>query len=277
MLSKGFTLTEVLAAISILTILAFLATVSYRPFTRRVDLQTTTQQLLATLHQARDKTLASEGSSSYGVYLAADRYVLFRGTAYNPSDPANETHALPANLELYDISVGSGSSVVFDRLEGTTSGGGSVGLRLIANPAESAKIVILATGQASLDDAVATTNSRLTDTRHVHLNLTWSIQNSTTLTLDFGAVEETVAMASFFNADRSAFDWEGTVSVNGADQTMRIHTHQLDSATTLLSIRRDRRFNTAPVEILIDGQQLISYAADGQATVGPFGGTMTVQ
>ncbi len=275
--AEGFSLLEVLIAISIMAGLAALATVSYRPFAHSIDLQTATQQLLTTIHQARDRTLSSEGASNYGVHFASDQYVLFKGAVYNAGAADNEVNALPPKLAIYDISLGGGSDVVFDRLAGTTVSAGSVSLRLVNTPEQSTTISILPTGQASLAGSTALTDSRLVDTRHAHFTLTASIQNSTTLKLDFGSVIATINMADYFNAGKTVFDWQGTVSVAGTDQTLRIHTHQLGPASTLLSIHRDRRSNTAAVTISVDSQQIVAYAADGAATVGPLGGTMEIQ
>jgi len=275
--AEGFTLLEIIIAIAILTGLAALAAVSFRPFSRNVDLQTATQQLLTALHQTRDRTLASEGSTTYGLHFENDRYVIFAGDAYNPSAADNEVQTLPAQLEIYDISIGGGSEVVFKRLTGATDTPGTVSLRVKAAPEQTNTITIIDTGQASRAVTGTLADTRLTDTRHVHYNLTGSIQNSSTLQLNFGSAVETVDMADYFNAGKTLFDWQGTIAVGGEDQTLQIHTHELTPATTVLSIHRDRRYNTAGVTVSIDGQTVATYGADGTATVGPLGGELEVQ
>lgn len=277
----GFTLLEVLFAVFILALLGALATVAYRPFGRRVDLQTATQQALTTLQRARDRTIASEGSNVYGVHFETGQYVLFTGTTYNSGASTNEVHELPPNVEISDISITGGNAVVFERIEGTTNNPGSITLQVAADADEVSTITILPSGQTSLLGSANPTDSRIVDTRHVHFDLGWSMQNATTLTLTFsdagGPVVHNVTMADYFNSDKSSFSWEETIDVGGVGQTIRIHTHQLDATGTELSIHRDRRENTKAVDIEIDGQDIVSYAADGTATVGLFGGTMEVQ
>lgn len=123
----------------------------------------------------------------------------------------------------------------------------------------------------------------ITDSRHLEFELLdssgfgWSIQGATTLTLvfnDFPVVTKNVAMASFFNASSTAFDWEEEIDVNGNAERIRVHTRYLDSNDTVLSIHRDKRFNDKGVDISIDAKSIVSYAPDGTPTVGGYGGNM---
>ena len=64
------------------------------------------------------------------------------------------------------------------------------------------------------------------------------------------------------------FDWSGSILVNGSNQVLRVHTHSLTSTSTAFSVTRDRRYNNAALNISLDGQNLINYAADGTTTQG---------
>jgi hypothetical protein len=113
----------------------------------------------------------------------------------------------------------------------------------------------------------------------MEFDLGWSIIGHTTLSLVFHDppnpdVTQNVAMASFFDGLNTEFDWEGTSSVGGSNQTMRVHTYYLDGNDTILSIDRDRRVNSKAVDISIDGMPIVSYAASGTPTVGANGGSM---
>ena len=119
----------------------------------------------------------------------------------------------------------------------------------------------------------------LSDSRHLEFDLGWSISGASTLTLTFHDpgnpdVVESVSMASFFNTGNTEFDWEGSVDVYGDNETLRIHTHYLDSNDTILSIDRERDTNSKAVDISIDSNAIVSYAADGTPTVGASGGVM---
>ncbi len=278
----GFTIIEVLLVMVIGGVLLAITLAALRTVRQHVDIDAATHQIIAALQLARNKTLASQDQSSYGVHFESNKYVLFKGTTYNASASDNEVHTLAARLEIYNIGLAGGSDVIFDRIYGTTSNAGAVSIRLTDEPTNTRTISILASGQVGPQGSVNPTDTRITDTRHLHFNLGWSIQSATTLTLAFSDppnpnVQQNVAMADYFNASQTDFNWEGTVDVNGSDQTLRINTHTLDSINTVLSIHRDRRYNDKAVTISIDGKQIVSYIANGTATVGAYGGTMQQQ
>lgn len=280
-LQHGITIIEVLIVTTIIGILTAFALAGLRPLRGSFNLNTTTNQIMAALQLAHTRTLSSENDTQHGVHFETDQYVVFKGTTYNPDDSDNEVHTLPSQVELYDINVG-GDDVVFDRIEGTTGNAGSVSIRTTNDPVNSQTISILSSGQVGLAGSVNPTDTRVTDTRHLHFDLGWSIQGATTLTLTFSDppgpdIEENVTMSDHFNSDQTSFDWEGTVDVNGEEQTLRVYTHLLDATNTELSINRDRRFNTKAVTVAIDNQDIVSYEADGTATVGGSGGTMEQQ
>lgn len=278
----GFTIIEVLLVVVIGSALFLISLTALRTLRQHADIDSAIHQLIATVQLARNKTLASQDESNYGVHFESGRYVLFKGSTYNASASDNEVHNLLSQLEMYSINVGGGSDVVFDRVYGTTSDAGTVSMRVIAEPTNNKAISILTSGQVGLQGSVIPTDSRITDTRHLHFDLGWSIQDATTLTLEFSDppnpnVQFDITMVDVFNADETDFEWDGTVDVNGSEQALRINTHSLDSANTLLSIHRDQRFNDKAVAISIDDQEIVSYAVDGTATVGSFGGTMEQQ
>ncbi len=283
---KGLTLVELLVASAILAILLLLAIASYRVFTSQVDLETTSQQIISSLQVTRNQTLASEDESVYGVHFETSKYVLFKGATYDASDPDNKEHDL-ASSEIYEINLAGGNDVVYERIRGTTVNSGNIKVRLIADTSRSQTILINSSGQVSLEEAVTPTGTRIFDTRHLHFDLGWSIQNSDTLRFDFfndGVVED-IPMASFFNGGQTEFDWEGTITVNGSDQFLRAHTHFLNATDTTLSIHRDRQKNDKAVQIIFidtdpspdESRDIVSYTASGVATVGNFGGSMSVQ
>lgn len=84
-------------------------------------------------------------------------------------------------------------------------------------------------------------------------------------------------MSSYFNVGQTIFSWEDTIEVNGSNQALKIQTHNLTASDTELSIHRDGRYNDKAVTVEIDGQEIVSYAADGTATVGAYGGTLEEQ
>lgn len=277
---RGFSIVEVLVVASVIGILVTVAVAGYRSAGRRVNLTATAQTVAVALDDARNRTIGSRGDSRYGVHFGATDYAIFQGSTYSAADPNNEVRSLPDGLEFGDVSLaGGGSEVVFDRLTGATSHTGTVTLRLAENPASTQSLTITGQGQADFAGNVSPTDTRLADTRHVHFTLGWTIQGTSTLTLAFSnpSHTENIPMSDYFNEDQTDFDWTGPIDVGGDEEVLRVQSHSIDATNTTLSIERDRRDNQKAVSISIDGHSIVSYAADGAATVGPDGGTMEVQ
>ena len=130
-LQSGVTFAELLIVLGILVILIAITFPVFRIFQRESDLGNSSEKIINILRVAKNKTLASEEASQYGVHFEADKYVLFKGASYNPLAPENEIHNLPSSIEIYEINLaGGGSEVVFNRLTGATNQFGQVSLRL---------------------------------------------------------------------------------------------------------------------------------------------------
>jgi len=277
---KSFTLVEVLTIVGILIVLAAISIPAFRFFQKESNLNNSIEEIINTLRLAQNKTLASEGAIQYGVHFETGEYVLFNGTTYNPSATDNEIHNLPKSVEIYEIELtGGGSEVIFDRVTGTTNQFGEVSLRLKTDTSKVKTIYIENSGQVGLTSpSVPSDTDRKRDSRHIHFDLGWSIQNATTLKFYFPVFSqtETVDMANYFNADKTEFDWDGTFIVGGINQEFRVHTHFITPATfpyTRLCIHRDRNNgkNTQEVTIyIIDSgteKDIAHYLADTNDTV----------
>lgn len=277
---SGFSLVEILVVLAIILLLSGVVIVSYRTFGRNINLGTVSQQIVVVLDDARSRTVASLNDSQYGVQFTNNTYTLFQGSAYNQAASGSEIHLLPNGIEFGDITLsGGGNSVVFNRITGTTSQPGIIVLRLTDTPTNTQTITISSQGQADASGSVSPTGTRLTDTRHVHFTLGWTIQGTSTLTLVFSNPSQTenISMSDYFNPDQTEFDFEGDIDVGGDHEHVRVQSHSIDATNTTLSIERDRRDNQKAVAISIDGHDIVSYAADSTATVGGDGGTMEIQ
>ncbi|MBZ9572044.1 hypothetical protein KJA15_01745 [Patescibacteria group bacterium] len=259
----GVTLVELLVIIGIIIILTLIATPSLRFFQRESDLNNSTEEIINTLRLAQNKTLASEEASQYGVYFdnttSSHQYTLFKGTDFASRDSSfDEIHKLPKTVEIYEINLGGENEVVFIRVTGETGQSGNISLRLKTDITKAKAIYIESSGQVGLTASSVPPNGRIRDSRHVHFDLGWSIQNSTNLKFYFPNAPQTeiIGMADYFNADKTEFDWEGIFSVGGNDQVFQVHTHSLDAFNTLLCIHRDRNNGK-------NNQEVIIYIVDG--------------
>jgi len=279
---KGLSLIELLVVVLIITILMGLAFISYRLFEKRTELEVTAQNILATLKLAQTKTLASEGASQYGVHFENDKYVLFKGDTYQEGAVENKAYQLPSRLEIYNIDLaGGGNNVIFTRISGHTEQNGTIKLRIISAPEKTRTIIIQSYGLMELKtDPADPPPDPITDSKHLHFDLGWSIQNSITLTLGFQdepIVIVDIEMADYFREDETEFNWEDKIDVNGENQELHVHTHFLDAFNTILCIHRDREKNNKPLQALIDDKDIVSYDADGTIYIGAYGGTVEVQ
>lgn len=279
---RAFTLAEILLVVVFIVIMVSATFVVFSSLRDRASLENAAYHIISTLKRAQYNTISSKDLSGYGVHFEQNQYVLFKGLTYAAGAPENETYPLPPEIILASITIAGGSDVVFLRIDGRTANTGSLVLQIGSNPSPSRVILVEASGNATLDQGVLLTDTRITDSRHLHFSLGWSIQNASTLTLVFGDIlspehTEVISMAPFFNGPKTEFNWSGTISVGGENQVLRIHTHQLDALDTLLSIHRDRRSNTKSLQVSIDAKPIVSYTAPGTPTVELFGGAMSMQ
>lgn len=283
---RGITFIEILVAISVIIILITVSISSFYLFGKKTVLDTTAKNIVSTLRFAQNKTLASEQTSQYGIYFdtstAPDRFILFKGSNYSLRDPlSDQAHNIASPVEIYEINLGSGQEVVFNRLNGETFQPGNIKIRLTNNTSITKTISIDSSGRIFIGlESASYELPPQTDSRHVHFNLGWSIQNSSLLILNFPdtpEVTENIDMLPYFNADKTEFNLERSIPVNGETQKLRIHTHLLDAVNTALSITRDGRENSKPLNVSIDSKNIASYTATGSVSVGVYGGTMEIQ
>lgn len=122
---SGFTLPELLIVLTILGILFSLTGVNLLNIYHKNTLNTTVTTFIADLKHEQLKAMVgdSEGQASpnsHGIYIQADRYTLFQGSIYSPSDPLNFAINLNSDLQFSNILVPS-SQVIFAKGSGEVS------------------------------------------------------------------------------------------------------------------------------------------------------------
>ena len=276
-MKKGFTLIELLVVIGVLVIVLAISITAFFNLTKKTNLDVSRENIISTLNTARNKSIASEAASQYGVYLDTstepDRYIFFRGPSYaQRSVSYDKIYVLPSSIIILNLNFnGGGNEIVFKRLDGNTNNYGSLTIKSLSTN-EIRNIYIYSSGQLSLEPESVSGPGRITDSRHVHFDLGWGISEAATLKFDFinaGKIEQ-IPMAEYFTS--TSFDWEGEFTINNATQEFRIHTYQL-SPSTLLCIHRDRNKgkNTEEVYVyIIQGgteKEIAHYDNDQYATV----------
>lgn len=122
---SGFSLPELLLVLTILGILFSLTGVNLLNIYHKNTLNTTVTTFIADLKHEQLKAMVgdSEGQASpnpHGIYIQADRYTLFQGSLYSPSDPLNFVIKLNSDLQFSNISV-PGSQIIFSEGSGEVS------------------------------------------------------------------------------------------------------------------------------------------------------------
>jgi len=147
----GFTLAEILVAITIAVILFAITVSGFVGLREQSDIAIVVDDSISFLQEARAKTLSSDNAAQYGVHFETNTFVLFSGDTYNASDPGNKVRNLSASVEISAYSfAGGGAEVVFKRLTGETSENGTVTFRLKNNPTITRTIEIEPTGLAHI-------------------------------------------------------------------------------------------------------------------------------
>lgn len=121
---KGFTLLEVLMAVTILASLTiFLSPIAIDFYNDR-QFDTHLQNIVQSLRRAQVKSVVGEGESSFGVYFQPHYYVLFKGISYDGRDVSYDEIFELSN----SISISGLSEVVFSRIKGIPSDTGNITL-----------------------------------------------------------------------------------------------------------------------------------------------------
>lgn len=118
--------------------------------------------------------------------------------------------------------------------------------------------------------------SRIKDSRHVHFDYSRPIPLVPTeiITLIFSNPPNPDVSQDIIIADNlidGQVFWEEEISVGGEMQNIKIQTHRLNNPDTQFSLRRDKRYNTKAVRVIISGDtsgDLIQYQPNGQTAKG---------
>jgi prepilin-type N-terminal cleavage/methylation domain-containing protein len=83
---KGFTLVELLITIGITLVLASAAVPIYGNLQVSAQLNENTTQIVQTLRTAHERSVARQNDDTWGVYLTATTYTLYKGATYATRD-----------------------------------------------------------------------------------------------------------------------------------------------------------------------------------------------
>lgn len=146
--NKGFSLLEVIIAMTIVTLVAVTVFVSLSAYRSRHEVSDMATNLVSALSQARTKTVAGYNDMSYGVNIASTSITLFSGSSFNAGASDNQVIASSSGLTIKPYLVGSATNVYFKRLTGETTQSGYITIRSLSDITRVATVTISASGVA---------------------------------------------------------------------------------------------------------------------------------
>lgn len=136
-ITSGFTMVEILVVIALLGILVGLSIPFYQSFQVSSQLDTTAFEIVQTLRLAQAKAITGENDENFGVHFESQKFVLFKGSIYQSADSANEVTEIPKTLNVF---TSFGQNIIFSRIKGETSPGGTVTIRSDINESKTIQI-----------------------------------------------------------------------------------------------------------------------------------------
>lgn len=143
--NKGFTLLEILVVITILGILSAISVVALKDLYRYSALKVSTNGVYRAFTDARNRTLASEGDTVYGVFVGTSSVTRFVGSTYSIGASTNKVYYFTGGVSATGTIVSTALPVVFTRLTGQPSASGTVMMNNDTHTATNT-ITIYATG-----------------------------------------------------------------------------------------------------------------------------------
>lgn len=150
---KGFTLIELILVLAIMIILMVFLFMNVFDFFAESSLTETAKSLVFALRSTRDKAMAQEGGTSWGIRFdnpsdgTDDTYAIFSGSSYSASNVISR-ETLPSNVEFTTPSSGSVLDVIFQQITGSTTPV-NISLRSRTKPSLTSTISVSLLGEVS--------------------------------------------------------------------------------------------------------------------------------
>lgn len=152
--NRGISLIEILVSISIIAILSVIVALNLSKFHNQQVIKNTTADVVSLLNKARNDTISSKNSNTYGIHFQSNIVTLFTGTSYNVSS-SNEIINFDSTVTIPSIGGitlnGGGSDIVFQRITGDTVNNGTIIIQLSSDATQQKIITISSLGIISVN------------------------------------------------------------------------------------------------------------------------------
>jgi prepilin-type N-terminal cleavage/methylation domain-containing protein len=142
---KGFTLVEIIVALTIIGFMVSISLVSFSNFLRRENLYANSSALASALREARSRTLASIKGMQYGVKIDTDRFTVFSGSTFS-SSTADNSYIFSNGVQAKTLI----PILIFSRVTGNSSASGTIDLYLSSSPTTKKSVNVQGTGLVNL-------------------------------------------------------------------------------------------------------------------------------
>ena len=135
MFNKGFTLLEVLVVITILLVIATFSMFAIQNYAHQQQLQAAEQTLTTAFREARQKTVAAESDTNFGLLFSTSTVVRYEGQDSTVAPESYETIDM-TNVTLSAVFSDGSNEISFARLTGRPSATGTIMLQSMQTTAE---------------------------------------------------------------------------------------------------------------------------------------------
>lgn len=126
--SLGISVIELLIVVAIIVLVAILSWRAFISYGEQQSLLSETTEVVSLIREARERTIASDNRSQYGVRISGTSTALFRGGSYS-TEGVEEVHVFTSRI-MATTTPSLGTDVVFSRLTGEVVQAGDVILYL---------------------------------------------------------------------------------------------------------------------------------------------------
>lgn len=101
---------ELLVVVAMVGMTALLAAPFLAGGTARESLDSYAAESVDALREAQSSAMSGRNNARYGVHFQSDRFVVFQGATYSPSDAANRARTFSADASVTAVSLSPGGS-----------------------------------------------------------------------------------------------------------------------------------------------------------------------
>ena len=152
--NKGISIIEILVVISLIILIASIVIPNLSEFKKQQALKNTTEDIVSLLNEARNSTISSKNSTTYGVHFEEDSATLFPGVSFADNVNNKQIDFDTSTIISTDDGInleGGGDDIVFERLTGNVANYGTIIVQLASDTTKTKTISVSSIGVVSVN------------------------------------------------------------------------------------------------------------------------------